>query len=85
MAIAVIIIRTFAYALTFKSTLQQVKQQELSSKKAAIEAKYEQYKGNKQMEQRKRQEMSEMFKKEGISPLGSIGSIFLTMPIFLAM
>ena len=84
-AIAVIIIRTFAYMLTFKSTLQQVKQQELSSKKAAIEAKYAQYKGNKQMEQRKRQEMSEMFKKEGISPLGSIGSIFLTMPIFLAM
>ncbi|NQZ29358.1 MAG: membrane protein insertase YidC [Mycoplasmatales bacterium] len=84
-AFAVIIIRTFAYMLTFKSTLQQVKQQELSSKKAAIEAKYEQYKGNKQMEQRKRQEMSEMFKKEGISPLGSIGSVFLTMPIFLAM
>ncbi len=83
--ISVIIIRTFAYALTFKSTLQQVKQQELSSKRAAIEAKYAQYKGNKQMEQRKRQEMAEMFKKEGISPLGSIGSVFLTMPIFLAM
>ncbi len=83
--LAVIIIRTFAYGLTFKSTLQQVKQQELSAKRATIEAKYEQYKGNKQMEQRKRQEMSEMFKKEGISPLGAIGNIFLTMPIFLAM
>ncbi len=83
--ITVVIIRTFAYALTFKSTLQQVKQQELSAKRAAIEAKYLQYKGNKQMEQRKRQEMSDMFKKEGISPLGSLGSMFLTMPIFLSM
>ncbi|CAM9154864.1 membrane protein insertase YidC [Mycoplasma marinum] len=84
-ALVTILLRTFAYLLTFKSTLQQVKQQELSAKKAAIEAKYEQYKGNKQMEQRKRQELSEMYKKEGISPLGSVATIFLTMPLFLAM
>ncbi len=85
LALVTIIIRSFSYLLTFKSTLQQVKQQELNSKKAAIEAKYAPYKGNKQMDQRKRQELAEMFKKEGISPLGSIGSIFLTMPLFLAM
>ncbi|MCP4336948.1 MAG: membrane protein insertase YidC [Mycoplasma sp.] len=83
--LTVFIVRTLAYGLTFKSTLQQVKQQELSAKRAAIEAKYLQYKGNKQMEQRKRQEMAAMFKKEGVSPLGSIGSVFLTMPIFLSM
>ena len=79
------VIRALTFALSFKSTMQQTKMQELSGKKAIIDAKYTNYKGNKQMEQRKKQEVSELYKKEGINPLGSIGTMFLTMPFFLAM
>ncbi len=59
--------------------------QEIAGKKAIIDAKYANYKGNKQMEQRKKQEISELNKKEGVNPLGAIGSMFITMPFFLAM
>ena len=83
--VIVFILRLLAFAITFKSTLQQTKQQELQAKKAVIDSKYENYKGNKQMEARKRQEVSELYKKEGVSPLGPLGTIFITMPIFLSI
>lgn len=83
--IIVFILRIFGFLLTFKSVLQQTKQQELQSKKATIDAKYLNYKGNKQMEARQRQEVADLYKKEGISPLGALGSIFMTMPIFLSI
>lgn len=84
-AVIVFVLRILAFGLTFKSVLQQTKQQELQAKKAIIDAKYVNYKGNKQMEQRKRQETSELYKKEGVSPLGAIGTLFITMPIFLSI
>ena len=83
--VIVFILRILAFGLTFKSVLQQTKQQEVQAKKAVIDAKYASYKGNKQMEARKRQETAELYKKEGISPLGAIGTIFITMPIFLSI
>ena len=81
----VFILRAIALALTFKSKLQQTKQQELGAKKAIIDAKYAGYKGNKQMEMRQRQEVAELYKKEGVSPLGALGSAFIAMPIFLSI
>lgn len=57
----------------------------MSAKKAVIEAKYEPYKGNRQMDMRKRQEIQELYKKEGISPMATMGSMFITIPFFLAM
>lgn len=83
--ISVFILRIFAFLLTFKSVMQQTKQQELQAKKAIIDAKYANYKGNKQMESRKKQETAELYKKEGVSPLGSLGTMFITMPIFLSI
>ena len=83
--IVVILVRTLAYAISFKSTLQTVKQQEVQAKVAIINAKYEPYKGNKQMDRRKQQEVSELYKKEGVSALGAFSQIFITMPIFLSM
>ena len=70
---------------TFKSLLQQTKMQELQAKKAIIDQKYEAYKGNKQMENRKRQEVQDLYAKEGISPFGSLGTLLITMPIFIAV
>jgi YidC/Oxa1 family membrane protein insertase len=83
--IVVVLVRSFAYALSFKSTLQSVKQQEVQAKVAVINAKYEPYKGNKQMDQRKQQEVSELYKKEGVSVFGAFSQIFVTMPLFLSM
>ena len=83
--IVVFMLRILAFILTFKSVLEQTKQQELQAKKAIIDAKYSSYKGNKQMENRKRQEVSELYKKEGVSPLGALGTVFITMPIFLSI
>ena len=77
--------RLLTFVLSFKSVIQQTKMQELAGKKAVIDAKYAAYKGNKQMEMRKNQEVQDLYKKEGVSMFGSIGSIFLTMPFFLAM
>lgn len=85
MILIVFTLRILAFGVTFKSTLQQTKQQELSAKKAAIDAKYASYGDNKQMKQRKQQEIQALYKKEGISPLGALGSAFITMPIFLSL
>lgn len=54
-------------------------------KKAKIDAKYEGYKGNKQMEQRKRQEIADLYKKNNVSLVGPLLGVLITMPIFLAM
>ena len=83
--IVVILVRSIAYALSFKSTLQSVKQQEVQTKVAIINAKYEPYKGNKQMDRRKQQEVSELYKREGVSAFGAFSQIFVTMPLFLSM
>lgn len=83
--IVVWVTRALTFLLSFKSIIQQTKMQELAGKKAVIDAKYAAYKGNKQMEMRKNQEVQELYKKEGVSMFGSIGSIFLTMPFFVAM
>jgi YidC/Oxa1 family membrane protein insertase len=37
------------------------------------------------MDRRKQQETSAMYKKEGISPLGALGGVLITMPIFISM
>lgn len=83
--IIVVLSRLLTFLLSFKSTMQQTKMQELQAKKAIIDAKYAPYKGNKQMENRKRQETAELYKKAGINPLGALGTVFVTMPIFLTL
>ena len=83
--LVVVTLSVLMFLLNFKNTLQQTRMQELSAKKAIIDAKYAPYKGNKQMENRQRQEVAALYKKEGISPLAQIGSMFLRMPFFLAM
>ena len=83
--VVVILVRSIAYALSFKSTLQSVKQQEVQAKVAIINAKYEPYKGNKQMDRRKQQEVAELYKREGVSIFGAFSQMFITMPLFISM
>ena len=83
--ISVILARMLTLLLTYKSVFAQTKQQALAPKKAKIDAKYAAYKGNKQMEQKKRQETSELYKKNNINMLTPLLSTLVSMPIFLAM
>lgn len=83
--IVVFVIKIFSFGITFKSIMQQTKMQEMSAKKAIIDAKYADYKGNKQMQSRKQQETQALYKKEGVSPFGSMGSMFIVMPFFFAI
>ena len=83
--IIVFVIKALSFLITFKSILQQTKMQELSAKKAVIDAKYANYKDNKQMTQRKNQEVQAMYKKEGVSPFGAMGAAFIVMPLFFSI
>ena len=83
--IIVVIISLFIFALSFKGILQQTKTQELNAKKAVIEAKYERYKGNKQMDNRKRQEIADLYKKEGVSVVAPLITALIAMPFTLVM
>lgn len=81
----VLILRILAFSITFKSTMQQTKMQELNLKKASIDAKYASFKDNKQMQARKNQEIQEMYRKEGINTFSPFISLIITMPIFLSV
>lgn len=83
--IAVIITRLISFMVTFKSIFSQSKQEELQVKKAKIDSKYAPYKGNKQMEQRQRQEVAEMYKRNNFNPASMFLTAIVSMPIFLAM
>ncbi|MBN0919563.1 membrane protein insertase YidC [[Mycoplasma] gypis] len=83
--ITIIITRLITILLSYKSLFASAKQQELNSKKAKIEAKYAPYKGDKQMEQRKRAEIQEMYKKNHANPYTAMLSTLITLPILLVM
>ncbi|QBF34330.1 membrane protein insertase YidC [Mycoplasmopsis phocirhinis] len=83
--IAVVVTRLISLAITWKATMSQTMQEELRVKKAKIDAKYAEYKGNKEMRMRQQQEVSELYKKNGISPMDSILSLIISIPIFIAM
>ncbi len=84
--IIVFVLRGFAALLSFKSNKNQQKMQEVQMQVAKINAKYDIYgKENKQMKQKKQMETMALYKKNGINPLASFGTMFLTLPIFLSM
>jgi len=59
--------------------------QEVQLEVAKIKAKYEPHKDNKQMKQRQQQEIMALYKKREVNPFASFGTMFLTMPFFLAI
>ncbi|MBU4690438.1 membrane protein insertase YidC [Mycoplasma sp. ES3157-GEN-MYC] len=83
--IAVIITRLIVLAITWKATMSQSIQEELRVRKAKIDAKYAEFKGNKEMKMRQQQEISELYKKNGVSPMDAILSMIISFPIFIAM
>ncbi|WP_051617795.1 membrane protein insertase YidC [Mycoplasmopsis iners] len=83
--VAVLITRLIALAFTWKATISQSRQEELKQKKAKIDAKYAEFKNNKQMKARQQQEIQQLYKKHGINPLDTLMSTLIALPIFIAM
>lgn len=80
------ILRGLGYAMSFGSNKNQSKMQEVQTQVAQINAKYQQYdKKNKQMKMRKQQETMALYRKNNVNPFASLGTIFVTMPIFLSI
>lgn len=82
---AVVVTKSIALAISFKSRFSQSIQDDLRIKKAAIEAKYKGFENNKQMKIRKSQELSALYSKNNINPMDSMANMIITMPIFLAI
>ncbi|WP_261368952.1 membrane protein insertase YidC [Mycoplasma struthionis] len=85
LTVTLIIVRLLTFIISFKSLFGQAKMEEFNQKKAKVEAKYAPYKGDKQMQQRKQMEISELYKREKINPFGQIVTMFLTLPILIVV
>ncbi|ENY53991.1 Hypothetical protein, predicted membrane protein, OxaA/YidC family [Metamycoplasma alkalescens 14918] len=85
LVVTVIIVRIITFLLTAKSIFSAQKMEEINQKKAKIDAKYQAYKGDKQMQQRKQMEIIELYKKEKISPTAQLVSSFITLPILIVV
>lgn len=83
--ISILVTRVIATLFTYKSLFTSHKQQQLNPKKAKIDAKYEPFKGNREMEQRKRQEISKLYKANNVSMVQPLKSMCISMPIFFAV
>lgn len=85
LVVTVIIVRFIAMLISFKSLFSQQKMEEVNKKKAKIEAKYAEYKNDKQMQQKKQTEIAELYRQEKISPFSSFASMFITLPILIVV
>lgn len=85
MVIVIIFTRILVTMFTYKSLFASHKQQQLNPKKAKIDAKYEGFKGNREMEQRKRQELSKLYKDNNVSLIEPLKALCISTPIFLAV
>lgn len=85
LVITVVFVRLIAFFISLKSTFGQSKLEEINRKKAKIEAKYAEYKGDKAMQQKKQMEISQLYKESKISPFSSMVSLLITMPILFVV
>ncbi|ARU90889.1 inner membrane protein translocase component YidC [Spiroplasma clarkii] len=79
-----LLVRGITLAFTWKTQLNQEKMTNVTMKQAEIQAKY---KGSSDpaTKQKQHMEMMALYKKEGISPLSSMATQFLSMPFLFAM
>lgn len=83
--IAILITRVIVTLFTYKSLFATHKQQQLNPKKAKIDEKYQGFKGNREMEQRKRQEIAKLYKSNNVSMTAPLKAMCISMPIFFAV
>ncbi|WP_425380011.1 membrane protein insertase YidC [Spiroplasma endosymbiont of Stenodema calcarata] len=79
-----LIVRLITLMFSWKAQRNQDKMQLMQIKQAEIQAKY---KGSKDpaAKQKQQMEMMQLYRKEGVSPLSTIGSSFLSIPFLIAM
>lgn len=78
------IVRLVTLMFNWKSQNNQDKMQLLQIKQSEIQSKYKNLKDYKS-KQKQQLEIMELYRKEGISPLSTIGSSFLSIPFLIAM
>ena len=83
----VFLVRAFGTLVSMKGTKNQLKMQEVQTDVAKIKARYERYdlKKDKKMKQKQQAEIMALYKKNEVNPVGSLGTIFVTMPIFISL
>jgi YidC/Oxa1 family membrane protein insertase len=74
-----LLIKAILYPLTHKSYESTSKMQALSPKMEALKEKY------KDNSQKLNQEMAELYKKEGVNPLGGCLPMLFQIPVFIAL
>ncbi len=79
-----VLIRIFLFPLNQASLKSTKKMQGIQPKIKEIQAKYKKYGNDMSMKQKQNQEIAELYKKEGVNPLGGCLPMLLQMPIFFA-
>ncbi|WP_162685255.1 membrane protein insertase YidC [Spiroplasma sp. BIUS-1] len=79
-----LIIRGITLAFTWKTQINQEKMQGLQAKQAEVQEKYKNS-SDPSAKQKQQMELMALYKKEGISPMSSIATSFLSMPFLFAM
>ncbi len=85
--VIVFLTRGLGALLSIKGTSNQMKMQEVQTDVAKIKAKYSKYdlKADPRMKQKQQMEIMALYRKKEINPMGSLGTIFITMPIFISL
>lgn len=82
--ISVILVRAITVAISYKGTIDQYKIQDLSTKKARIEAKYLAM-NDPQSKQKSAREVNNLYKKYGISQASTFLSAIITIPFLITI
>ena len=83
--VVTVVVRTFMFLISFKSTLSTAKMSELQPQIAKIQNKYPNANTNQSERARMSQEMSALYKKNGINPLSSLIIMVFQFPIFICV
>ncbi len=83
--ILTIAIRMALFPLMHKSTVSMRRMQKIQPKVKAIQEKYRKNKSDPQVRQKMNQETMELYKKEGVNPVGGCLPTLVQMPILFAL
>ena len=80
-----LIVRTFMFLISFKSTINNAKMSELQPQLAKIQAKYPNANTNSSEKARMAEEMNKLYKKNHINPFSSILVMIVQFPLFICV
>lgn len=83
--IVTLIVRTFMFFVSYRSTISNAKMSELQPQIAKIQNKYPNANTNQNEKMRMSQEMQALYKKNGIKPMASLVVLIFQFPIFICV